>query len=929
MDYSRQGVINMQREVRSTTARLTSKIWIMVFRILLIVVVGVGVAGVMGAWGLVKGLIDTSPTVQLQAFTDTGYSSTSYYANGEVAQVFAGVEANRVYATIDEIPLVVQRCFVALEDERFYEHNGIDVRGIFRAGYSTIFSDKDFGASTITQQVLKNIVFGGGNESNKLDKVKRKIQEQFLAIQLENVLSKDEILEYYLNYVNLGNGAYGVKTAAESYFGKDLSELTLSEASVLAPIALTPTYRNPINYPEQNAERRKACLDNMKKLGWCTQEEYDEAINDDVYARIAAYSSEKKTISLTTFSYFTDELVEQVIEDLQTELGYTYEQAQHLLYYGGINIYTTQDPVAQRILDKYYTDDTNFPAFGFNSSGGSCYELTYALSVFDPDGNPTHYQRNDLLNYFSDYVDSDGLYYHENGGKKGISELCLSEEDIYSKIDEFREAHVKPGYTYIESKHLTPQPQSAMTIIEQSTGKVVALYGGRGEKVGSLTLNRATNATRQVGSTFKVLASFLPAIDGAGLTLASVQDDVQYYYPGTGKEVINWYGSNFRGLQSIRTGIYNSLNIVAVKTLEQIGASLGFEYLEKLGFSTLVRSKKSEDGTVYSDINLALALGGLTNGVTNLELTAAYASIANGGVYNKPLFYTKITDHDGNVLIEKETESRQVMKTSTAWLLTSAMLDTTTIGTASRLAFREYNMPVAGKTGTASKDVDLWFVGYTPYYTAAIWTGYDNNFDQLNKNYQQNIWRNVMEEIHSTKQLEYKTFEKPDSIVQASICTKCGNLAVTGLCDQAEGGSCVKTEYFAKGTVPTQKCNCHIRVNICKKSGKLASENCSKKNIESKVLLIKNEKYKTDPKTGQYLEPLEPIATWDTPYVYHPDQICDYHLPDGKIRNKKGKIVDDPDADDEDGADDGETGKSKKKDKDKGNAADGETEPEG
>ena len=360
------------------------------------------------------------------------------------------------------------------------------------------------------------------------------------------------------------------------------------------------------------------------------------------------------------------------------------------------------------------------------------------------------------------------------------------------------------------------------------------------------------------------------------MTLASVQDDSPFFYPNGGKEVINWYSTGFRGLQSIRTGISNSLNIVAVKTLEQIGAPLGFEYLEKLGFTTLVRYKVDENGRSYSDINLAIALGGLTEGVTNTELTAAYASIANGGLYNKPIYYTRVLDHEGNVILSNKTEPSQIMKTSTAWLLTDAMHDTTTTGTGTRLAFRNYKMPVAGKTGTASKNSDLWFVGFTPYYTCAVWTGFDHPFNQWNKSYQQNLWRNIMEEIHASKELEYKEWEKPESIVQATICTKCGNLAVYGLCDDAEGGSCIKTEYFAKGTVPTKKCTCHVRVTVCRDSLKVAGEFCPESSKTSVVLLIKSEdytKYNGFPgyKNGCY------VSTWDTPYIYHPDVVCDVH----------------------------------------------------
>ncbi len=893
MDFSKYGVIQKQKNLKSTAKRLNSKLWVTTFRLVIITLVAGVIMLAMVGFGSLNAIIDTAPDISMINVAPTGFSSTSYYADGSVAETFAGAEANRVYVTIDEIPEMVRNCFVALEDERFYTHHGIDVRGIFRAGYSVLKTDGlGFGASTLTQQLLKNQVFEGGKEKNSVDKITRKLQEQYLAIQLESVLTKDQILEYYLNYINLGNGAYGIQTAAKSYFGKDVWQLTLSEASVIAPIALSPTNRNPITHPKDNAERRQACLDNMLEYGYCTKAQYDAALRDDVYSRVKSIKKEQEA-EKKPFSYFTDELIEQVTQDLQDRLGYTQSQAENMIYYGGIEIYTTQDKRIQDILDKYYTDPDYFPAFGWGSSAGSCYELTYAISVTHDDETVTHYQRSDFLNYFKDYVDSEHYYYHKNGGTKGISELFLNTEDMDAKIEEFRQSVVGPMDTYVEKLEYVPQPQSSFSVIEQSTGKVVAIYGGRGEKKQSRTLNRASNTVRQVGSTFKVLASFLPAIDAGGLTLASVQDDCRYHYPG-GKEVINWYGSSFRGLQSLRTGIYQSLNIVAVKTLQQIGAPLGFEYLEKLGFTTLVRSKTDDNGNVYSDINLAIALGGLTNGVSNVELTAAYASIANEGVYNKPIYYTKVVDHDGKVILSNENnEGSQIMKTSTAWLLTSAMLDTVQRGTGSKLAFRNYSMPVAGKTGTASKNNDLWFVGYTPYYTAAVWTGFDNNFSQINKSYQQTLWRSIMEEIHSTLELPYKTWERPDSVVSATICTKCGKLAVSGLCDAAEGGSCVKSEYFAKGTVPTEKCTCHIRVNICKKSGKIPNAYCPADQIVSAVFLVKDEPYEE--------------TTWDTPYILSNHQeVCDIHTAAGEVdpSGKKGKKKKDK-KDDEQGTGEG------------------------
>ncbi|MBR4343125.1 MAG: transglycosylase domain-containing protein [Lachnospiraceae bacterium] len=882
MDFSRDGINRKRKELKSVSRRMNSKLLLNVFRFSVIAIIILIILGIVAGFGAFKGILDTTPAIEIVELEVKGYSSKSLLADGTVAQTFAGASANRIRVGIDKIPEMARNACIAIEDERFYKHSGIDIRTIFRSGFSLVNSGFQAGGSTLTQQLIKNQIFGGGREKYFMDTVLRKIQEQYIAINLEHVLSKDEILEYYLNLVNFGNGAYGIETAALSYFGKSVSELTLSEIAVIAGIPLSPTRLNPLTNPSENVGRRQSVLDNMLRLNMITQEEYDEAMadTDDVYIRIAENSSRDNKAQVKTYSYFTDAMIEQIYDDLQERLGYTRSEAEHLLYYGGITIYTTQDPEIQAIVDKYYQDENNFPKFGFDSSHGSCYELSeYKLSVLHSDETETHYQKSDFLKFFSDYDDKKGYYYHEDGVKKGISDLFLNMDDLEEKIDEFKAAKVdtEAGDKISgERKEINPQPQSSMTIIEQSTGKVVAIYGGRGEKTVSRSLNRAYGTTRAVGSTFKVLASFLPALDAGGLTLASVQDDSPFFYPNGGKEVINWYSTGFRGLQSIRTGICNSLNIVAVKTLEQIGAPLGFEYLQKLGFSTLVEYRVDENGRSYTDKNLTIALGGLTDGVTNTELTAAYATIANGGLYNRPIFYTKILDHEGNVILSNNTEPNQVMKTSTAWLLTDAMHDTTTKGTGTRLAFRNYKMPVAGKTGTASKNSDLWFVGYTPYYTCAVWTGFDHPLNQWNKTYQQDLWRNIMEEIHVTKELEYKEWEKPDSIVEADICTKCGNLAVYGLCDNAADGSCIKREYFAKGTVPTKKCTCHVRVTLCSESGRIAGPYCPDGCKRSAVLLMKSEDYTKYNGYPGYTNGCY-VSTWDTPYIYHPERECDVH----------------------------------------------------
>ena len=839
MDFSKKGTLKKQHQVKSTAVRMSSKATVMTYRIVVLLIAAAAVISCIAVAGAVNALIKEVPELEDINVISNGYKSSIYDSEGNLIDTLVGAQANREYVTIDQIPKHVQYCFVAIEDERFFEHAGIDAREMIRAVYSVIKTgEANFGGSTITQQLIKQQIFGGGNESNLYDKIKHKIQEQYLAIQLENEMSKDEILEYYLNTINLGNGAWGIQTAAKTYFNKNVGELTLSEAAVLAPLCLSPVRQNPINYPEANAKGRMETLKSMLALGFCTEEEYQEAVNDNVYERIQAVAAAKKDDTYNT--YFTDEVIDQVFDDL-VEAGYTAEQADKMLYSGGLSIYTTQDPVIQEICDEVYSDSGNFPAVG----EGAYYELNYVLSILKADGTEVHYQLSDMKEYFKEqgFTDPEGIYVHSDGYY--FTELGYNRVDMLEKCREFRKAMIKEGDTVSgERKYITLQPQCSMTIMEQSTGHVVAIVGGRGEKVGNRTLNRATSTLRQAGSTFQVLAAFLPALDTSGLTLASVQDDAQYYYPNENREVINWEKDVFEGLTGIRRGIYWSKNVVAVKTLVQIGPQLGFDYLKKLGFRNLVEKRTTESGKVYSDITPALALGELTDGVTNLEMTAAYAAIANGGTYIEPIFYTKVLDKDGNVILSNETKSSQVIKSSTAYLLTDAMEDTVTKGTGKNLRFRKYSMPIAGKTGTTADTNDLWFVGYTPYYTAAIWSGYDNNGSQENTTYHQAIWQEIMERIHEEKELEYKEFEMPESVVTADICSKCGKLAIDGLCNQALGGSTVVTELFAKGTVPTEPCSCHLAVTICKESGKFAAEFCTE--TESVVYLVKQETGKTN-----------------------------------------------------------------------------------
>ncbi len=795
MNYGRSSTRKREKELTAKGTMICKKFSVIFLKTLLVCFVAVIVVGVCAGFGIVKGVIDSAPEINLDDATPTGFLSTVLDKDGNQIARLVATGSNRVYATFEEIPVHLQHAFVAIEDERFYEHNGIDLKGILRAGMIGITSGHfSEGARTITQQLLKNNVFTNWtSETSLADKFIRKLQEQYLAMQLEKKVSKDWILENYLNTINLGQNTLGVQSASRRYFNKNVSDLTLSECAVIAAITQNPSRLNPISNPDKNAERREKVLEHMLKHEYISRQEYDEAMADDVYDRIQIVNTAVEEESVT--SYFVDELTDQIIQDFIDIKGYTETQAYKALYNGGLTIYSTQDPVIQAICDEEVNNPDNYPTT-------PKYSFSYRLTIEKKDGTFANYSEQTMLSYYQS-ANSD---YNIN---------FSSIEEAQAAIDQYKAEIMEPGDKIVEAGEtvtFTLQPETALTVMNQETGEVAAIVGGRGDKTASKTLNRATDTTRQPGSTFKILAAYAPALDSGGLTLASVQDDAPYSYEN-GTPLRN-YDNSFRGFTTLRQAITHSVNIVTVKTLTEIGTNLGFSYLQDFGFTTLVDD----------DNNQALALGGITKGVTNLELTAAYATIANSGTYIKPRFYTKILDHDGNVLIDNTPQTHGVLKDSTAWLLANAMEDVVSKGTGTAVNFGE--MAIAGKTGTTTKNRDALFAGFTPYYTCVVWGGFDDNTPQESgtTSYPKSIWRSVMSRIHEN--LEYKDFVMPENITTATVCKKSGRLVVAGHCDSDPRGSMVETEYFAEGSVPTEYCNHHVSVTICPESGMLATEFC-------------------------------------------------------------------------------------------------------
>ena len=822
MKYTKQNIQKKRQILSSEKIRRNSKISLFLFKYAFIISIALIVTGLGLGVGFVRGILKTTPQITKDSVHSKGYITTIYDNKGSTIKTLSNHDSNRIYTPLSSVPKNLQHAFIAIEDERYYSHNGIDLYGIIRATFLGIRNQSlSQGGSTITQQLIKNNVLGIQPEKTTMERLERKIKEQSLALELEKIASKQYILE----------GTLGVQTASQKYFNKDVSELTLSECAVLASITKNPTRLNPVTHPENNASRRSLVLQNMLDQHYITKKEYREALSDDVYTRIqknAAAAPTKKT----TNSYFEDALILQVVKDLKKQLGYDETKAYNAIYSGGLKIYSTQDQQIQKIADSVTNDASNYPK-------ATKIALSYSLSAKTVSGKDVVYSDHNLL----DYMRKNNL---------GNQLIFTDEASAKTVVTKFKQYILSKGETITnESFQTTIQPQISMTIMNQSNGTVEALVGGRGNKTSDLSLNRATGTTRQPGSTFKILSAFLPALDKNHMTLATVYEDAPYNYIDTNRPVRNYY-KGYKGYSTIREAITNSMNVVSAKTIADVTPKTSFEYLMNLGFSTLVSNETTSNGNVYTDITQSLSLGGLTYGVTNMELTSAYASIANGGTYQKPVLYTKVVDHNGNILLSNTQKGKRVMKESTAFLLTDAMKDVITKGTG-KSAKLSSSMAVAGKSGTTSNSYDYWFSGYTPYHTASVWMGYDKNTNFASDNTHKKIWAKVMNEIIKTKQEQTTDFKKPADIVKAKVCKESGKLAIKEVCDHDPRGSRVITEYFEKGTVPTQTCDIHVAVEVCKTSDKLATKNCPANKKQRKIYIVR--------KKGSHGK------TADTPYM--------------------------------------------------------------
>ena len=629
-------------------------------------------------------------------------------------------EENRVWVTLDEIPEDLVNAAVAIEDKRFYKHQGVDWLRTVK-GISLMFTGQDIqGGSTLTQQLIKNVT--GKDEVT----VKRKITEIFTALQFEKTHTKEEILEWYLNYIFLGEHCNGVYTAANTYFGKHVSQLDLAECAALIGITNNPYKYDPFSQlsvtdketgevktaRDFNKQRQEVILNEMYKAGYITREERDAAAAEELHF---IPKGENDAIKTTTaiYSWYTDAVISDVIEDLMAQYNYSEETAKMMVFSGGLQIYTCLDVNIQAMVDAVYGDRSN-------------------------------------LNYTS-----------------------------------------RSGQ----------QLQSAITIVDNETGNVVAMAGGVGEKSTSRTWNRATQSLRPPGSSIKPLSVYSAGIELGVISPLTVFEDSPFQKIDGKDWPVNSTGV-YQGKVSVLKAITESINTVAVKIIDKVGLETSYQFLQDKFHIKLVESRNIGD-TNFTDIAYGpLALGGLTNGLSTYQMASAYSVFARGGNYIKPRTYKLVLDNDGNTVLENNNEPENVLSQRTCYYMTQMMESVVLNGTGKNANFS--GQDIAGKTGTTTSRKDLWFVGFTPYYTAAVWTGYDQQEQLANglNNPSTGMWNKVMSRVHAG--LPYKEFPKPDDVVKTvSICNTSGLLASSSC-----GGHVSSFQLFP-GDIPNSYCNYH------------------------------------------------------------------------------------------------------------------------
>jgi penicillin-binding protein 1A len=728
--------LSVLKEVLLFLPRLILRVFGLVWKALLTVVLVAICTGflflvIFSAY--VKNTLSEDLPVKLTDF-NMNQSSVIYYWDKDkleyaVLDELSGMQGERIWVNYEDLNPWLEKAAVAIEDQRFYDHYGVDWYRTFGAFYEVFFGDSSevFGGSTITQQLIRNVT------QYKDDTVRRKILEIFRAMQCEKTYTKEEIMEWYLNWVFFGERSNGVQAAAHNYFGKDQSELTVAECACIIGITNNPSMYDPYLHPVANKTRQEYILSEMYDQGYIeTEAEYKAALKQELVFHQSSSISETGITEVT--SWYVDAIIEDVIHDLMEVKDVDYETAEYLLFNAGYQIYSTIDMGVQNIIDQVYSTGDNLPA----------------------------------------------------------------------------------GYR----KSATQDLQSAIVVQDPFTGDILGLSGGLGKKTGSRMYNRATQMLRSPGSTIKPLASYSICLDQGLVHPWTVFDDSDFIkLKGT-----SWYPNNDDsqndGGVTLRYALQVSINTVAAQMVDMLTPEVSYDQLvNKLGFTHLV-----EDKNGFSDVSYAgMALGQLSYGETVREMCQAYTIFCNNGIYTEGRTYSRICDASGKLIYENVPESHVVLKETTAYYMTEMLNNAANRGTGWLSKFG--NMAIAGKSGGSSSWHDRWYIAYTPYLLAAVWTGYDIGENMGSSNPATGMWKQVMQEVHKYLGYEDAPFQTPDGMRRVSVCVDTGLLAGEACAHEIRGDRTM-TLYMYPSEMPRSVCQAHVYEEICSESLDLAGDDC-------------------------------------------------------------------------------------------------------
>ena len=888
------------------------KIFILVF-----IIIGTIFAGALAK--SIISVIKETPQVDFSGIGESlGESSTIVDVNGELIEKLQSSDYKEL-KSIDEIPQHVKDAFVAVEDERFYRHTGIDIIGIGRSFIDNILAGGIVrGGSTITQQLARDLYL---NDEKTLD---RKIKEAYIALKMNEALNKDEILEIYLNRIFLGQNSYGIQSASQTYFSKDVSELTVAEAAALASLPQAPSeYALYNTLPAESVEdqnlvieeveineekylavynsayeqRQQYILDKMLELEMINAEQYSSAYVEDIHAALNPPTRQNSN----TKNFFTGIVKSQVIDELMFKYNLNEEEATEMLYNGGLIITSTIDSKMQEDLNNEFESFVDMVVQGTDEQYKDARFLDFSTdednNIVNSEDEVIYYAKENLFDEDNDLIipsdkyskDENGLrlsldgltytdgsirvspfYTVEDGNlrthsatnikipseeleQSNDSEIVISNSYLSSRPDFYLEndfgIFIKSAAYKLDDKGVI-QPQSSVVVIDHNKGHIKAIVGGRETTRG---LNRAYQIARQPGSTMKPIAVYGPALDN-GMTLASPIDDLPRKDENDRLWPTNWYGE-YRGITSLRESLETSSNVNAVNCLEIIGIEKSKEYLEK--FNLIDKDSPENDNFISKKENpdsndentAAMALGGMNYGFTNLELTGAYAAIANKGTYKEPMSFSKIVDRSGRVILDDPGDEQKVFNEEVAFLIQDAMRTTTDRGVAQNAKVPGFD--VAGKTGTSGTEdnnQDSWYVGYTPYYTVGVWMGSDDQ--QLKISSISGITTSLFREVNKyvLEDKEAMEFDIPSNIIEVEVCTQSGKLP-SFACKNDSRGTII-TEYFVKGTEPKNECTVHQFITINSSDGLLATSDTPERHKLDKLFITRDKEFDPDDFNG-------------------------------------------------------------------------------